>query len=153
MTANLNLMTADNLFSIGNSVALIGWILLIIAPLWKSAEKLANGVIVTLLSMAYAALVVMSFRLEDFSQFGSLQGVKSLFQNDFMLLAGWVHYLAFDLFVGCWIYRNARAHRVPHILFIVCGFFTFMLGPCGLLIYLIIRTLRGRKEAQIPAHG
>lgn len=145
-------MSADSLFSIGNMVAMLGWILLSIAPIWLMAERIANGVIVTLFCLAYAVLAISTFNLADMSSFGSLQGVKALFQNDWALLTGWVHYLAFDLFVGCWIYRDARRCRIPHPLFILCGFFTFMLGPCGLLLYLIIRAVRGKNNVGAPAY-
>lgn len=145
-------MTANELFSAGNMVAMLGWVLLSIAPLWRIAERIASAVIVTLLALAYATLAVMYFNDDALSSFGSLQGVKSLFQNDFALLTGWVHYLAFDLFVGCWMYRDARRIGIPHLLFIVCGFFTFMLGPCGLLLYLIIRAIRKGQRSEIPAH-
>ena len=131
---------------------MLGWILLAFAPLWKPAERVANGAIVTLFALAYAVLAIMFFRAEDLSRFGSLQGVKTLFQSDFALLTGWVHYLAFDLFVGCWMFRNARRHRIPHILFIVCGAFTFMLGPCGLLLFLIIRWARTKRFMESPAY-
>jgi len=128
--------------------AMTGWTLLAIAPLWKNAERIANGVVVTLLSIAYAVLVMTCFHLSDLATFGSLQGVRSLFANDYFLLTGWVHYLAFDLFVGCRMLRDARRERVPHLLFVLCGFFTFMLGPCGLVLYLIIRTIRTRRFAE-----
>jgi hypothetical protein len=142
-------MTSDTLFSYGNMVAMAGWIMLAVSPLWKMAERIANGVFITLLSLAYAVLAIGFFRLEDLSQFGTLQGVKALFSNDYFLLTGWVHYLAFDLFVGCWMRRNARRHRVPHLLFVICGFFTFMLGPCGLVLYLIVRAIRTRRLAEV----
>lgn len=145
-------MTADELFSIGNMIAMLGWVLLTLSPLWKPAERIAGGLIVPLFALAYAALIIMSFRPGGSGGFGSLQGVKTLFSDDYMLLAGWVHYLAFDLFVGCWMLRNARRHRIPHLLFILCGFFTFMFGPCGLLLYLIIRFVRTKRWLESPVH-
>ena len=56
-----------------------------------------------------------------------------------MLLAGWVHYLAFDLFIGAWETRDAMARRVPRLLLAPCLVMTFMLGPIGLLCYHIVR--------------
>jgi len=59
------------------------------------------------------------------------------------LLAGWVHYLAFDLFVGSWEARDALSHRIPHLAVIPCLLLTFLFGPAGLLLYLLLRfTLR-----------
>jgi hypothetical protein len=77
--------------------------------------------------------------------FGSLDGVMKFFQNKTLLTAGWVHYLAFDLMVGAWIKRNSVIYGISHWLIIPCLFFTFMLGPVGLLLYLILRFLKTKK--------
>ena len=72
--------------------------------------------------------------------FGSLVEVAQLFSQPGLLLAGWVHYLAFDLFIGAWEVRDAARHRVPHLLVIPCLIMTFLLGPIGLLAYVALRT-------------
>ena len=71
--------------------------------------------------------------------FGTLASVKTLFGVDGLLLAGWIHYLAFDLFVGGWIVRDSQDHEISHVLVVPCLFFTLMTGPFGLLIYLGVR--------------
>ena len=67
-----------------------------------------------------------------------------LFQKQELLLAGWVHYLAFDLFIGAWETRDAQRNQIPHLVVIPCLVMTFMLGPIGLLFYLAIRTAKTR---------
>ena len=52
---------------------------------------------------------------------------------------GWIHYLAFDLFVGAWEVRDAQARGIHHLLVIPCLFLTLMAGPGGLLLYWAIR--------------
>jgi len=52
---------------------------------------------------------------------------------DELLLAGWVHYLAFDLFIGSWEVEDAAANGIPHWLLLPCLFLTLMVGPVGLL--------------------
>jgi hypothetical protein len=59
-------------------------------------------------------------------------------------LAGWIHYLAFDLLVGIWEVRDSHERGVPHWLVIPCLFFTFMLGPIGFLLYCAVRYFFGR---------
>jgi hypothetical protein len=83
----------------------------------------------------------------DFGSFGSLAGLKALFANggDGVMLAGWVHYLAFDLVAGSVVLRDAQARQIPHWLVIVPLLFCFMLGPVGLLLYWLIRTVRTRN--------
>ena len=61
-----------------------------------------------------------------------------------MLLAGWIHYLAFDLFIGGWETRDAVRNGIPHLLVIPCLLLTFMLGPIGLLAYFALRSGRLR---------
>jgi len=76
--------------------------------------------------------------------FGSLADVAALFSQPGLLLAGWVHYLAFDLFIGAWEVRDARRHSVSHLLVIPCLITTFLLGPIGLLAYVILRVTKAR---------
>jgi hypothetical protein len=78
--------------------------------------------------------------------------VRALFANDFALTAGWVHYLAFDLFVGTWIARTGLEAGLPRPLLLPCLALTFMLGPAGLLAYLLLRAVAGRRApASRPA--
>ena len=62
-----------------------------------------------------------------------------------VLLAGWVHYLAFDLLVGAWIVRTARAEGIPHWAVMPCLILTFLFGPAGLLAFAILRFTLTRK--------
>ena len=135
-------MSADQLFTMANAAVLPGWIALAFLPLWKRADRFIVGVVITLLAALYVYLLASAFKPADFSSFGSLDGILALFQNKMLLLAGWVHYLAFDLLTGLFIVRNARAHRIAHLLALLCAFGAFMMGPAGLLLYLLIRFLK-----------
>ena len=96
-------MTAEQLFSIANAVALGGWL-----P-WISS--LVTGAILPLLfAVLYAGLLLGNWGAAE-GGFSSLAAVESLFSNQWMLLAGWVHYLAFDLFIGSWQVRDARRYH------------------------------------------
>ena len=103
---------------------------------------LVTGVINSMLCLIYAGLIAASFSPGGLSNFGSLQGVQTLFQNPVMLLAGWVHYLAFDLFVGNYIKNNAAENGIPHLVIVPCLLFTFLLGPVGLLLYWLVRFIK-----------
>ena len=78
---------------------------------------------------------------------GDLDGVATLFANPWLLLAGWLHYLAFDLLIGTWEARDARERHIPHILLVPCLFMTLMFGPAGWLLYMALRTVRSRRAA------
>ncbi|HNK59325.1 MAG TPA: ABA4-like family protein, partial [Leptospiraceae bacterium] len=71
--------------------------------------------------------------------FSTLDGVASLFKNKNALLAGWVHYLVFDLFVGTWEWRDSIQNNISHFILVPCLFLTLMFGPAGFLIYYLIR--------------
>lgn len=135
-------MQPQQLFEIFNALALIGWLLLILLPFKKWTNLLVTGVIISMLCLIYAGLIAASFSPGGLSNFGSLQGVQTLFQNPVMLLAGWVHYLAFDLFVGNYIKNNASENGIPHLVIVPCLLFTFLLGPVGLLLYWLVRFIR-----------
>jgi hypothetical protein len=139
-------MDMERCFSLAGDLVLPGWLLLIFAPRWRySARFIAPVVIPGILSVAYLTLFAMNSSPADFSNFSSLAGVKSLFQIDALLLAGWIHYLAFDLFIGSWEVRDAQSVGVPHLLVVPCLVLTFMLGPVGLLSYLALRAALRRR--------
>lgn len=102
---------------------------------------LSGTVIPLSIALVYAVLIVRYMPGAD-GGFGSLADVATLFARPGLLLAGWVHYLAFDLFIGSWEGRDAARRGIPHVLVIPCLILTFMLGPIGLVAYWSIRSLR-----------
>ncbi len=138
-------MSPETLFSICSFLVLPGWLLLIVAPRWKGTERLINSCLIPLLLAAiYLYLIVMHFDKTE-GGFSSLAEVSKLFQNPQALLAGWIHYLAFDLFVGSWEARDARRLGINHLFVIPALILTFLFGPIGLLLYFILRASLRRK--------
>lgn len=135
------------LFQITGPLAMLGWLALALSPLApRLADWVAALIIPALLSVAYTALILVHWA-DAPGGFDSLSNVMALFTDPAVALAGWVHYLAFDLFVGAWITRTARAEAIPHLLILPCLVLTFLFGPAGLLAFLILRaslTLRAR---------
>ena len=140
-------MNAETVFSIANTMALAGWILLILAPRWAWTGKIVlSGALPLLLSIAYLILIILFFGKTE-GGFGSLADVAKLFNNQWALLAGWIHYLAFDLFVGGWEVKDAQARGISHWFVIPCLVLTFLLGPIGFLLYHILRLAVPNKNA------
>ena len=138
-------MSPDTLFPYCNYIAMLGWILLLLSPLIKQVEFVVQRAIIpVLLAIIYAYLIIAYFG-DSAGDFGSLAGVMQLFDNPHAVLAGWVHYLAFDLWVGCWEMGDAKKHHIHFLWLIPCFFFTFMFGPIGLLLYLVIRAIKTKK--------
>ena len=136
------MLTPDFLFSLANPVALLGWALLVLAPRWRGTRAVVlSGALPLLLAVAYAALIGYQTVAHPAAGggFGSLAQVAALFRQPWALLAGWVHYLCFDMWTGAWETRDAQRRSVPHGLLVPCLLLTFMLGPVGLLLYFGVR--------------
>ena len=137
------MLTPDLLFSFVNPVALLGWALLVLAPRWRGTRAVVlSGALPLLLAAAYAGLITAHYRGPHGGEggFGSLAEVAALFRDPWALLAGWVHYLCFDLWTGAWETRDAQRRGVPHLLLVPCLALTFLFGPVGLLLYFGVRT-------------
>ena len=144
----------DTIFSAAGTLAMIGWAGLILLPGQRwFVEVVARVVIPLAIACVYVFLMATNFQSAPANAgFGSLAGVAALFSVPALLLAGWIHYLAFDLFIGSWEVSDARANRVHHLLVVPCLVVTFMAGPAGLALYFIVkyasRALRSRVKEQ-----
>lgn len=138
-------MTPELAFSICNYGVLPAWVLLAIAPSWSGTQRLIHAIwIPVLLGGVYIAAFALNPESPEGGGFSSLHGVMQLFTSPFAVLAGWVHYLVFDLFVGAWEVRDAERRNISHLFVVPCLFLTLMLGPIGLMAYLILRLARTR---------
>jgi hypothetical protein len=132
------------MFSITNFVALCCWLLLVVLPGKKWVAHTVAGVAVpAMFAVLYTVLVVGHFPSAE-GGFSSLDEVATLFANPSMLLAGWIHYLAFDLLIGTWEARDSRERGIPHLLLVPCLILTFLFGPVGWLLYLGVRSVSVR---------
>jgi hypothetical protein len=138
-------MAAEQIFGICNLIVLPGWLLLVIAPRWRWTQRVSAVALPLGLAALYLTLLILYFR-ESRGGFGSLAQVSRLFENPYLLLAGWIHYLAFDLFTGAWLVRDSERLRIAHAYVVPCLLLTFLFGPVGLITWFLIRTsLRGRS--------
>jgi len=138
-------MTAEQLFSILNSMAVAAWLPLVFLPRVRWSATVVPMVMPVLLAIIYLALLIVTLPWSE-GGFSSLAGVRALFDNPWALLAGWTHYLAFDLFIGGWEVRDAQRRGIPHLLVIPALVLTFLFGPVGLLLYLAIRSFAARRD-------
>jgi hypothetical protein len=129
-------MPLETLFSIANLAVLPGWLLVAIAPGWRWSQRYAALLVPLVLAPVYVWLLANNWGPGGFS---SLEQVALLFSNRALLLAGWIHYLIFDLFTGSWESRDALAHGIPRWVVTPCLVLTFLLGPVGLAVYLLAR--------------
>ena len=135
-------MVLDQLFCLANLLATAGWIALALSPLRPTlAQLVAARLVPGLIGVVYAGLTARFWR-DSSGGFGSLDGVAALFSDRGLLLAGWLHYLAFDLFVGAWQVREARRVGLPHPAVLPALVLAFLFGPIGLLVFLAMRAWR-----------
>lgn len=134
----------DQLFSLANGAALLAWVALAASPpaaRWTPRVWRVTGRVLPLFfSLLYVPLIAMN--LGGDGGFGSIADVQTLFARPGPLLAGWVHYLAFDLFVGTWIAQRAAELKLPHATVLPLLLLTFMFGPAGLLAFVLLRAWR-----------
>lgn len=132
-------MDFELVFSVAGLLAMMGWLLLLFSPLIPKASNLIAGFLVPIvLSLGYVLLLIF-FPAESGGGFGSFAEVTQLFTSPNALLAGWIHFLAFDLVVGAWICRDARENEIRFWMIVPCLPITFLFGPAGFLLYTIIR--------------
>jgi hypothetical protein len=149
----------QSVFAVTNAIALIGWLLLLLAPRRPLTLSLVLYAAVGLLCLIYVVIFAAllggsvdpvrapgagAVSLTDYS----VRGLRALFASDGAITVGWTHYLALDLFTGLWIARDADNKRVGRLLQAPVLFATYMAGPLGLLIWLIAREPLARRQAR-----
>lgn len=144
-------MAPDTLFQISGLLAVVGWLCLAFSPAApRAADVLAALLIPVLLSVAYTALILVNWSTGP-GGFGSLSDVMALFTNPHIALAGWIHYLAFDLLTGAWITRTASREQIPHVLVLPCLALTFLFGPAGFFAFTALRASHAARARMTGA--
>lgn len=144
-------MTDAQLFSLANVAPLLGWLALLFAPLRRGPLIALARVVAVGLAVGY--VVMLGWRMAaapggfDPASFSSLDGLARAFSNPGVMLVGWVHYLAFDLWVGTWEAEEAHRRGVPHWALVPCLALTFLVGPVGLVLFLIARAAFRKRTA------
>ena len=141
-------MTASALFPVFSTLALVGWVALSAGVFLKRPwlrDVLAGTYVPVLVSASYLVLIVLFFGGAD-GGFDTLENVQKLFTSPWAALAGWMHYLAFDLFMGARIARGMEEQGLPRWPLIILLPLTFLFGPIGYLAFEIIKAARQRVQ-------
>ena len=137
-------MPHDALFIACNVIGLVGWATLVLAPRWRVTQWLiATHLLPLLIAGVYIAILIVGIALGGHSEggFGSLDAIAQLFESRSALLAGWIHFIAFDLFLGGWQLRDAQRLGIHHLWVVPCLLATLYIGPVGLALYVVVRRL------------
>lgn len=146
----------DGIFGAVNLVALVAWIGLILLPRWPTLLTFILYLGVGLLCAIYAVFLVSIVGgwidpvgpADTAANFTTIEGVRGIFLSDGGVTVGWTHYLAFDLFVGLWIAKDADAKGFNRFVQAPILLATFLAGPIGLLVWLIVRERRARQAGR-----
>ena len=140
-------MTPTEVFSIASMITVPMWILMIFLSKWKVTRFLIDFKVIPLaLAFIYAIYIFQAIQIGGMMDFGSLKSVMALFTEENAVLAGWVHYLAFDLLIGMWMLDQNKELRINQLIMAPSLFLTFMLGPIGFLLFMIIKTVKQKKS-------
>jgi hypothetical protein len=146
------MIAAATLFSACSSLAIAAWIALslsLFVPILRLWTWRVTGfALPALFAVAYLGALAAGLAGGTGGSFSSIEGVRALFSDDHALTAGWIHYLAFDLFVGTWIARSSLEAGVPALAILPCLVLTFLFGPAGFLLALVIRAATGTLKAE-----
>jgi len=150
-------MTPEELFNHAGTIAIAGWFILLFAPRrWPALNAVPAYVIPALLSALYASFILRFFA-DAGGGYDSFAEVKTLLSDDWMLLAGWTHFLAFDLFVGAWVAREMDRDAINRIVQLPVLLSILYFGPLGLLLgFVLLSGVRSRifqRKDQINATG
>lgn len=147
------------LFGFNNVLALAGWLMLAFLPRGPRLMSVILYGIVATLCLTYTILFVsLVGKLIDpgvvagatgQGDFRSIAGIRGLFASDGGIVVGWTHYLAFDLFVGLWIAKDADNKHFSRLVQFPFLFATLMAGPIGLFAWLVTRERRARRAARM----
>ena len=130
-------MIYETIFNVFNTGILFFWLALMVFPKSKFTQKITDFPWVPLV-IAFGYIYFLSTTEGTFSaDFSSLSGLTQMFQNANPqgVAAGWLHYLAFDFWVGCWMLKDSQKKQIKHVFVLLPMLCTFMLGPVGIIIY------------------
>ncbi len=137
-------MNTDMLFSLSSTLALAGWVCLSVSVLTGRLNVLRDVIARLLIPFVFAGLytaLIAGFFMDANGGYDSLSEVAALFKSREILLAGWIHYLAFDLFVGTWLAERGAREGMPRLVMLPVLGATFLFGPAGFLAYFALLPL------------
>lgn len=141
-------MSWSALFSATNGLALLAWALLILGPRGQRTAAIILYFGVGLLCLAYAVMFATQAGTIFRGDFTGIQGIRALFASDGGIVIGWTHYLAFDLFIGQWIAKDADHKGFSRLAQLPILLLTLFAGPIGLGLWLVVRERRARAASR-----
>jgi len=139
----------DLLLNVINLPVALSWLAMLVAPRWRVTRAFLHSDVVPLaIGIVYLSIAVR-YVPGWFTAFRNLDSIFEFFTHRDLLFIGWIHYLAFDLFVGRSILADSQRRGIPHLLMVPCLFMTFMFGPGGYVAYALVRLVTGKYAGPV----
>jgi len=144
-------LTFENIYLWANFGVLPFWITLIAIPNSRFSKIFINSIIIPLiLSATYFYVVYQAVLFEEsffniFKIYLSLENLQEILSTDSFLLIFWIHFLALNLFLGCWVSRDGIKYNVSRSLVIISLILIYFIGPVGLVFYWLFRIFFAKK--------
>lgn len=142
-------------FKVANTFALVCWLALLFLPRYSWLMMGLRRIAIASLCVVYSSVIFFFASDVEGGGFATLEQVQKLFESDAVMFAAWLHYLAFDLFVGLWIAEQSALKSIHRLIQIPILAATFLLGPFGLLLFFMVEAglagwKRFSRKAEIP---
>ena len=139
-------MNAETVFVITNTIAALGWLLLLLVPHSKATRRLVDAMVLpAILGLLYIGVFVVVFQTVIFEDYSFL-GLVEILTEPWVMVLGWTHLLVFDLVTAIWMKQDAQKYKIRHRMMVIPYLFTLFMGPVGFLMYLLMRGKKTTKK-------
>ena len=146
-------MTWETAFRLVNLAVVPVWLLMMLQPRWSITRTMVRWAPAPMILSGLYTLLVATHLDHTPGSYNSLLEVRQMLFHKPVLLAAWTHFLAVDLFLGGWMFEEAQRLHMPHVQLAICLFLTFLLGPTGFGLFLLLRLRHRRASAESVRFG
>ena len=136
--------TIETLYMWINLGVLPFWFILIVFPQSHLSRIFVTSIFpFFILSVVYIFILYKSYLIGydfdgNFSLYLGLKELSRLFEDHLYIMIFWTHFIAINLFIGGWIVKDSQKFSINKVLMAVPLIVTYLIGPIGLFLYLII---------------
>jgi hypothetical protein len=117
---------------------------MVLLPRWRHTKTITLSVAVAY-SLLYATLACVLFSESvlslDIKTLTTAEGVTKVFSDSTAVLAGWAHFIVFDLFTARFFLQDSARIGIPHLVVVPCILGCMFFGPVGLLTYVVVKKI------------
>ena len=141
----------DTIFSLSSLTSIPFWLLMILAPRHSWTRRIIGSPFLILPAAILYIMLVFPNIISSFPTLANpkLETIQTLLGSSAGATITWVHFLAFDLFVGRWAYLDSLERNIHPLVMAPILFLILMFGPLGFALYLGARSLVSMPTEQL----